>query len=107
MTPRGRIALIALGRVVLEGELAAIKRAHGGHLWRAAGRGALAEAAAGLDGVEQVLPAGEGAVRLALAAAAAPAEVLRQLVARAEVTEFRSEEPDLETIFVRTVADAR
>jgi ABC-2 type transport system ATP-binding protein len=100
------IALIAAGRVVLAGELAAIKRERGGRLWRAAGRGPLAEAAAGLAGVEQVLPAGEGAVRLALAAGAAPAAVLRGLVERAEITEFRSEEPDLETIFVRTVQDA-
>jgi len=101
-----RIALIARGRVVLAGELAAIKRERGGNLWRAAGRGPLATAAAAVAGVEQVLPAGEGAVRLVLAAGAAPGEVLRRLVESVEITEFRSEEPDLESIFVRTVQDA-
>jgi ABC-2 type transport system ATP-binding protein len=100
------IALIARGRVVLSGELAAIKRERGGHVWRVAGHGGLESAAAGLPGVERVLPAGEGAVRLVLTDSADAPRVLARLASAAEVTEFRSEEPDLETIFVRTVQDA-
>ena len=101
-----RIALIARGRVVLSGELAAIKRERGGNVWRVAGHGDLAGAAQGLAGVERVLAAGEGAVRLVLADPAAAPRVLAALAGAVEVTEFRSEEPDLETIFVRTVHDA-
>jgi ABC-2 type transport system ATP-binding protein len=100
-----RIALIAKGRVLLAGGLAEIKRERGGNVWRLAGRGPLASAAR-VPGVAQVLPGGEGAVRLALADPAAAPRVLRELAATVEITEFRSEEPDLETIFVRTVQDA-
>ena len=102
-----RIALIAGGRVVLAGELAAIKRERGGNVWRAAGRGDLAAAAAGLPGVESVLEAGDGAVRLVLGESADAPRVLARLAVAVEISEFRSEEPDLETIFVRTVRDAR
>jgi ABC-2 type transport system ATP-binding protein len=100
-----RIALIAKGRVVLAGELAEIKRERGGNLYRLVGSGPLAELS-GLAGVESAIPAGESAVLLALADGVAPSAVLREAVARVEVREFRSEEPDLETIFVRTVRDA-
>jgi ABC-2 type transport system ATP-binding protein len=101
-----RIALIARGRVVLSGELAAIKRERGGNVWRVAGHGDLAGAAQGIAGVERVLSAGEGAVRLVLADPAGAPRVLAALAGAVEITEFRSEEPDLETIFVRTVQDA-
>ena len=101
-----RIALIARGRVVLSGELAAIKRERGGNVWRVAGHGDLAGAAQAIAGVERVLAAGEGAVRLVLADPAGAPRVLAALAGAVEVTEFRSEEPDLETIFVRTVQDA-
>jgi ABC-2 type transport system ATP-binding protein len=101
-----RIALVARGQVRLAGELAAIKRERGGRLWRLAGRGELESVAGRTAGVESVLPAGEGAVRLLLAEGAEAPAVLRRLVAEIEVTEFRSEEPDLESIFVRTVRDA-
>ena len=101
-----RIALVARGRVVLAGDLAAIKRERGGNVWRVSGRGALESAAGAVPGVEQVLPAGEGTVRIVLAEDASAAQVLQRLVAAIEVTEFRSEEPDLEAIFVRTVQDA-
>jgi len=100
-----RIALVARGRVVLAGELAAIKRERGGNLYRLAGSGPLA-ALSGIPGVESAVPAGDGAVRLALADGADPSAVLREALARVDVREFRSEEPDLESIFVRTVHDA-
>ncbi|HSM14023.1 MAG TPA: DUF4162 domain-containing protein, partial [Thermoanaerobaculia bacterium] len=98
-------ALVARGRVVLTGELAAIKRERGGNLYRLAGSGPLAGLSA-IPGVESVLPAGDGAVRLALAEGVDPSAVLREALARVDVREFRSEEPDLESIFVRTVRDA-
>ncbi len=101
-----RIALVARGQVRLAGELAAIKRERGGRIWRLAGRGALESLATGVVGVESVLPVSEGAVRLVLAEGVEASDVLRRLVAGIEVTEFRSEEPDLESIFVRTVQDA-
>lgn len=102
-----RIALVAGGRVRLSGELAALQREHGGNVWRVEGRGDLAAAAAGLAGVESVVGAGDGVVRLVLDDGADPAAVLRVLAGTAEITGFRSEQPDLETLFVRTVQDAR
>lgn len=101
-----RIALIAGGRVRLAGELAAIKRERGGNIWRAAGAG-VAAAAPGLPGVEQVLPGpDDSSVRLVLTGPDAAPQVARRLAADAQLVEFRSEEPDLESIFVRTVQDA-
>jgi ABC-2 type transport system ATP-binding protein len=102
-----RIALVAGGRVRLAGELAALKRERGGNVWRLEGRGDLAVAATAVAGVETVVGAGDGAVRLALADGADPAAVLRALVDAVDVTGFVSEQPDLETLFVRTVQDAR
>jgi len=102
-----RIALIAGGRVRLAGELAAIKRERGGNIWRAAGAGVAAAAAGGLPGVEQVLPDPDGSsVRLVLTGVDAAPQVARRLSTEAQLVEFRSEEPDLESIFVRTVQDA-
>ena len=100
-----RIALLARGRVVLSGELAAIKRERGGNLYRLAGRGPLASVAE-IAGIETVIADGDDAVRISLGDGIDPAAILRQLVERVEVQEFRSEEPDLESIFVRTVRDA-
>jgi len=102
-----RIALVAGGRVRLAGELAALKRERGGNVWRLEGRGDLAGAARALAGVETAVASGDGVVRLALADGADPAAVLRALAAAVDVTGFVSEQPDLETLFVRTVQDAR
>ena len=44
--------------------------------------------------------------KLVLEAGADPAAVLRELTARARVTGFRSEEPDLETLFLQAVRHA-
>jgi len=100
-----RIALIARGRVVLAGELAAIKRERGGNLYRVEGYGPL-DSLWDLDGIEAVVTEGDGAAQLTLRDGVEPAKLLRQIVERVEVREFRSEEPDLESIFVRTVQDA-
>ncbi len=99
------IALIAHGRVVLAGDLAAIKRERGeraveAHFERPPGD--LAE----LPGVALATVAGETA-RFELAPGALPADLLAALVARGlRVSSFRSLEPDLESIFVQAVRDA-
>jgi len=99
------IGLIARGRVVLTGELAAIKRERGGREVRVAFAAQPPELS-GIAGVDAVLDDG-AARRLRLAAGTEPADVLRALVVvGAAVTEFRSLEPDLESIFVQAVRDA-
>jgi ABC-2 type transport system ATP-binding protein len=99
------IALIAKGRVVLSGELAAIKRERGGRAVEATFErppGALDH----LPGVAHVHLSGEKA-RLELAAGATPAALLAALVERGlPLAGFRSLEPDLDSIFVQVVHDA-
>jgi len=99
------IALISHGRVVLEGELATLKRERGGNLYRLAARGDLARLAT-VPGITRVIEQLSG-VKLALAPDAAPGAVLREIASFLDVSEFRSEEPDLETIFIQAVRDAR
>jgi ABC-2 type transport system ATP-binding protein len=98
------ICLIAHGNVVLAGELAAIKRERGGNVYRVDGDADAAVLRA-IPGVARVLEQ-KGGSKLVLESGADPAAVLRDLVTRARVTGFRSEEPDLETIFLQAVRDA-
>jgi ABC-2 type transport system ATP-binding protein len=100
-----RICLISSGRVVLAGELAALKRERGGNVYRVRTDGPEA-ALEGLPGVAQVVPKGDGEARLLLAPEADPGEMLATLVGRTRVREYRSEEPDLETLFIQAVRDA-
>jgi ABC-type uncharacterized transport system ATPase subunit len=58
-----------------------------------------------LPGVEQVVPH-NGVVKLLLAPEARGSEVLKQIVQFLTVHEFRSEEPELEEIFIKAVRDA-
>jgi ABC-2 type transport system ATP-binding protein len=110
------IGLISHGRLVLAGELREIKRRAGGNSFRL-----VAPATAGdlervkaLPGVEVAIPQEPldpvdprpASVRLLLAPGASSSELLRQLVQFLEVREFRSEEPDLEDIFIKAVRDA-
>ncbi|HXO26657.1 MAG TPA: ATP-binding cassette domain-containing protein [Thermoanaerobaculia bacterium] len=110
------IGLISHGRLVLAGELREIKRRAGGNSYRL-----VAPATAGdlervkaLPGVEVAIPQEPldpadprpASVRLLLAPGASSSELLRQLVQFLEVQEFRSEEPDLEDIFIKAVRDA-
>jgi ABC-2 type transport system ATP-binding protein len=99
------ICLISHGQVVLTGELASIKRRLGGNSYRVVAEGDLARLTE-VPGVEQVVAAGNGAVKLLLAPDAEGPAVLRRLVERVDVREFRSEEPDLEEIFIKAVRDA-
>jgi ABC-2 type transport system ATP-binding protein len=98
------ICLISGGRAVLEGELKAIKRRIGGNAFRLVAEGDLGRLTA-VPGVEQVIP-GEGTARLLLEPQAEGADVLRELVGFLRVHEFRSEEPELEQIFLKAVRDA-
>ena len=101
------ICLISHGKVVLAGELAAIKRERGGNVYRLATSGDKPTVAAvsGVHGVAEVLDQPSG-LRLVLAADADPAAVLRALVRQVDVTDFRSEVPDLETLFIQAVRHA-
>jgi ABC-2 type transport system ATP-binding protein len=101
------ICLISHGKVILAGELAAIKRERGGNVYRLSTSGERATVAtiAGVPGVAEVLDQPSG-LRLVLAADADPARVLRSLVQHVDVTDFRSEVPDLETLFIQAVKHA-
>jgi ABC-2 type transport system ATP-binding protein len=99
------ICLISSGRVVLSGELRAIKRGMGGNSYRLRATGDLSRLSS-LPGVEQVL-AEDGGAKLMLAAGAEGAAVLRQAVEFLDVVEFRSQEPELEEIFVKAVREAQ
>jgi len=98
------ICLISHGRVVLQGELAALKRERGGSSYRLVADGDLATAEE-VPGVAAAVP-GDGEARLILEPDADGAQVLRELTQRFAVSEFRSQEPDLEEIFIKAVRDA-
>jgi ABC-2 type transport system ATP-binding protein len=98
------ICLISNGRAVLTGELQAIKRRLSNNSFRLVADGDLAGLTQ-VPGVEQVLVQDRGA-KLLLAPDADGATVLRQLVQLTDVREFRSEEPQLEEIFIKAVRDA-
>ena len=110
------IGLISHGRLVLAGELREIKRLAGGNSYRlvAPATAADLERVRALPGVEVAIPRDpldpadprSASVRLLLAPGASSSELLRQLVQFLEVRELRSEEPDLEDIFIKAVRDA-
>ena len=105
------ICLISKGRTVLQGRLAEIKRDLGGNAFLLRGEGPL-ERAREIPGVDEVVVSeradaeATGEARLFLAPEVRGAEVLRELVSFVAVSEFRSEEPDLEEIFIKAVRDA-
>ncbi|HVT15769.1 MAG TPA: ATP-binding cassette domain-containing protein [Thermoanaerobaculia bacterium] len=98
------IGLISHGRLVLAGELREIKRRLGGNSYRLVAEGDLARLPA-VPGVEQAVVQ-NGAVKLLLRPGIDGAAVLREIVQFLAVREFRSEEPDLEEIFIKAVRDA-
>ena len=99
-----RICLISRGRAILEGELAAIKRRLGGNTYRLEAKGDLARVG-DVPGVEQAV-GGDGRLRLFLEDDASGPDVLAELVGFLSVSEFRSEEPGLDEIFVKAVREA-
>ena len=98
------IGLISQGRVVLTGNLRQIKREVGGNSFRLVAEGDL-DRIQTLPEVAQAV-AQDGVVKLMLQPDADGSEVLRQLVQFLRVHEFRSEEPELEQIFLKAVRDA-
>jgi len=98
------ICLISQGRTILEGELPAIKRRLGGNSYRLVADGAM-ERIDQVDGVQQAL-FHDGSAKLLLEPDARGSDVLRDLVGFLTVHEFRSQEPDLEEIFIKAVRDA-
>jgi len=98
------ICLISGGKAVLKGALTDIKRDFGGNTYRLAAAGDGSGLAA-IDGVEDVASY-DSHYRLLLRADAAAPRVLASIVQQMEVEEFRSEEPELEEIFIKAVRDA-
>jgi ABC-2 type transport system ATP-binding protein len=104
------ICLISGGRTILDGNLASIKRELQGNTFRLKADGDLDRIAdvAGIEGVVRLAEAAAGtSLRLILRPGAAGSDVLRALVEFLEIHEFSSEEPDLETIFIKAVQDGR
>jgi ABC-2 type transport system ATP-binding protein len=108
------ICLISKGRTVLTGDLVTIKRRESGNSYRLVASGDLSKVEA-MPAVTQVLhrAAGDDAtgdgpasVKLLLNPGVHGSAVLRELVQWLDVHEFRSEEPDLEEIFIKAVEDA-
>ncbi len=98
------ICLISHGRAVLDGELKAIKRQVGGNSFRLVAEGDL-ERLKTMPEVEQATVQ-DGVVKLMLRPEAQGSEALRRMVEFLNIHEFRSEEPELEQIFLKAVRDA-
>jgi len=98
------ICLISHGRAVLDGNLKEIKRRVGGNSYRVVAEGDLNRLQE-LPEVEQAA-VNNGVVKLLLRPDASGPETLRRMVEFLEVHEFRSEEPELEQIFLKAVRDA-
>jgi ABC-2 type transport system ATP-binding protein len=98
------ICLISGGRAVLDGELKAIKRRIGGNAFRLVADGDLGRLQE-MPEVEQAIVQ-DGVAKVLLRPEVQGAAVLRQLVEFLNVHEFRSEEPELEQIFLKVVNDA-
>ncbi len=98
------VCLISHGKVVLDGDLAAIKREEGGNSYRLVASGDLGRLES-VPGVSQAIDH-DGTVKLMLERGAEGPAVLRDLVGFLDVKEFRSAEPDLEEIFIKAVRNA-
>ncbi len=99
------ICLISNGRAILGGDLAGIKRELRGNSYRVATEVAT-ETLAGLEGIASANDE-RGVTRLLLDDGVEGADVLARIVRHGAVHEFASEEPDLESIFIKAVQDAR
>ena len=98
------ICLISHGRAVLDGNLKEIKRRMGGNSFRLVAEGDLER----IKELPEVAHATvqDGTVKLMLQPDADGAAALRRIVSFLDVREFRSEEPELEQIFLKAVRDA-
>lgn len=98
------ICLISHGRAVLDGNLKEIKRRVGGNAYRVVATGDL-DRLNGLPGITQATIQ-DGVAKLMLEPDADGSEILKRMVQFLNVHEFRSEEPELEQIFIKAVRDA-
>ncbi len=98
------ICLISHGKTLIDGELREIKRRLGGNSYRLVADGDV-DRLHQVPGVEQVV-AQNGVVKILLQPEAQGSDVLREMVQFLRVHEFRSEEPELEQIFLKAVRDA-
>ena len=98
------ICLISQGRAILDGDLKQIKRQVSGNSFRLAATGDL-ERLKELPEVETAV-IHDGVAKLLLRPDASGSQVLRRMVEFLEIHEFRSEEPELEQIFMKAVRDA-
>jgi ABC-2 type transport system ATP-binding protein len=100
-----QVCLISKGKVILDGGLRAIKQELGANSYRLVAQGDL-ERVKGIGGVEHVLVR-DGTAKVLLSPNTQGSTVLREMVQFLDVEEFRSEEPELEEIFIKAVNDAR
>jgi ABC-2 type transport system ATP-binding protein len=98
------ICLISRGKVILEGGLREIKRRVAGNSYLLVAEGDLGRLQT-LPEVEHAVIQ-EGVVKLLLRPDAEGPDALRRMVEFLRVHEFRSEEPELEQIFLKAVDDA-
>jgi len=98
------VCLISGGRAILAGELRALKQRMGGNVYHAVVDGDASRLRA-VPGVAEV-QAKDGEVSLILEDGVRGAAVLRELMDRVQVEEFRPVEPDLEEIFIKAVRGA-
>jgi ABC-2 type transport system ATP-binding protein len=98
------ICLIFHGRAVLDGNLKEIKRQAGGNAYRVVATGNL-DLISELPGVA-LATVEDGVGKLMLEPDADGSEILKRMVQFLNVHEFRSEEPELEQIFMKAVRDA-
>jgi ABC-2 type transport system ATP-binding protein len=98
------ICLISRGCAILDGNLQEIKRRVSGNSYRLVANGDL-ERLSELPEVEQAA-VHDGVVKLLLRPDASGPACLRRMVDFLDVQEFRSEEPELEQIFMKAVRDA-
>ncbi len=98
------ICLISHGRAILDGDLKQIKRQVSGNSFRLVATGDL-ERLKEMPEVETAV-IHDGMAKLLLRPDASGSQALRRMVEFLEIHEFRSEEPELEQIFMKAVRDA-
>jgi ABC-2 type transport system ATP-binding protein len=99
-----RICLISKGNAILSGRLDEVKQRYGGNAYRLEAEGEL-DRVAQVEGVASTVVQ-DGSVKMLLEPGVEGGAVLHDLVEFLTVSEFHSEEPSLEEIFIRSVQDA-
>jgi ABC-2 type transport system ATP-binding protein len=98
------ICLISQGRAILEGPLKEVKRRFGGNAYKLVGSGEF-DRLGEIAGIDH-FAAQDGVAKIILKPDVKGSDILRQAVQFLTIEEFRSEEPELEQIFMKAVRDA-